>query len=71
MRCTYINLPSDTLFLLPVLGDPDDAAVVLVSPEVVLHAGVDDVAHGDLNVVGAEVLQEVHHLPGGGHFFVG
>ena len=51
------------LLVLPVLCYPDHAAVVLVSPEVVLHPGVDDVAHGDIHVVRAEVLQEIHHLP--------
>ncbi len=50
------------LVLLPVFGNSDDAAVVLVAPEVVLHARVHDVTHGDVHVVGAQVLQEIHHL---------
>jgi hypothetical protein len=50
------------LLFLPVLGNSDDAAVVLVAPEVVLHARVHDVTHGDVHIVGAQVLQEIHHL---------
>jgi len=38
------------------LAQARDAAVVLVAPALVEHAGVHDVAHGHIQVVGEEVL---------------
>lgn len=50
------------LSLLLVLSDPREAAVILVASSGVLHARVDDAAHRDVHVVGAQVLQQVDHL---------
>lgn len=40
----------------PALAQARDAAVVLIAPALVEHAGVHDVAHGHIQVVGEEVL---------------
>ena len=47
---------------LPVLIHPDDGAVIFVATLVVLHAGMYDGAHRLVYVIGAYILQKVHHL---------
>lgn len=46
----------------PALAQPGDAAVVLVPAALVEHAGVHDVAHGHVEVVGEEALESCERL---------
>lgn len=41
----------------PALAQPGYAAVIFVSATLVEHAGMHDVAHGHVKVVGEEVLE--------------
>lgn len=45
-----------------VLAEAHHAAVVLVAPSLVQHAGVDDVAHWHVQVIGTQVLQQLQRL---------
>lgn len=55
-------LPSISKIPSPVLAEAHHAAVILVPAPFVQHAGVDDVAHGDVQVVGTQVLQQLQRL---------
>lgn len=46
----------------PVLAEADHAAVVLVAAPLVQHAGVDDVSDGNIQVIGAQVLEQLQSL---------
>ena len=48
-----------------IVGDPGQRAVALVSAASVVHARVQDVADGHVDVVGADVLQKVDNLRAG------
>ena len=47
---------------LPVLRQPGNAAVILVSAPLVLHPSDDDVTDRDVNVIAAHPLEELDHL---------
>ena len=47
---------------LPVLRQPGNAAVILVSAPLVLHPRDDDMSDRDVNVVAAHPLEELDHL---------
>lgn len=49
-------------FLTPVLAEADHAAVVLIAPSFIQHAGVDDMSNRDIQVVGTQVLQQLQSL---------
>lgn len=50
----------------PALAQACDTAVVLIAPALVEHAGVHDVAHRHVQVVGEEVLKDFQGLVPGG-----
>lgn len=46
----------------PVLAEADHAAVVLIASPLIQHAGVDDVSNRNIQVIGAQMLQQVQGL---------
>ena len=54
------NVPSSSL--LPVIMKTSNGGVILKSPILILHASVNNGTSIHINVVGAQILQKVHHL---------